>query len=126
MKKLILAGTAVLAGFAIANRNKLKKEMDELVKQGKLTAIEAQKVLKAFADDAKRQSKELELKVRTEANNLAKKALDGAKKQTNALEKKIKELEGKLKSKEKTTKKAVKKSVKTAKKASKKKAVKKK
>ena len=98
IKKIALVGAGIATGLAVANKGKIKKEVDSLVKKGRITAKEGKKLASKLVDDAKKQEKIAEKKLRVHAEKIIKKTGVITKKQADAMQKRIKELEKKLQS----------------------------
>lgn len=107
VKKIVILGAGIAAGVAVASSKRIKQEVNALVKKGKITAKEGQKLMSKIVDDAKKQQKVLEVKAKAQIQNTLKKAGVVTKKQADAMQRKIKQLEKKVNaSKKVSTKKA--------------------
>jgi len=69
----IIGAAAAVAGLTIANRKKIKKEVDRLVKDGKLKAKEGEEVLQDLYKEAKRRGKKIVKKFKKEIKKVRKK-----------------------------------------------------
>ena len=112
MKKLIRnlfllgVGTAATAA-AVVKKDKIKKEIDELVKKGQIKADEGKEILKVVASDLKEAQKKLNKRVDEEVKKQVKKLGYVSKSVHKKVEDKNKKLEveiAKLKDSQKTVK----------------------
>jgi polyhydroxyalkanoate synthesis regulator phasin len=69
----IIGAAAAVAGLTIANRKKIKNEVDRLVKEGKLKAKEGREVLMDLYNEAEKRGKKIVKKTKSEIKKIDKK-----------------------------------------------------
>ncbi|MBD3204635.1 hypothetical protein GF327_10170 [Candidatus Woesearchaeota archaeon] len=88
-KKLFVLGAGVaLAGLTVANKKKIKKAVDSLVKKGKLTAKEGKELSKELLAEGKKSEKKMKKIVNKHVKKEKKKTKKPSKKKKKTAKKK--------------------------------------
>ncbi|MBR9676193.1 hypothetical protein GOV05_04240 [Candidatus Woesearchaeota archaeon] len=98
VKNIFLLGLGAAAGAtALLKKDKLRQELDKLVKRGEIKAVEAKELLRKLGADVKEHNKNLQKKVDEKVKSQIQKLGYISKKEADKLKSKLKRYEQQLK-----------------------------